>query len=173
MALPKTCGWPCHVFSPTVAFLRCRFKYQFDPRYFAKVVASRAEEAQDSAKHIAADLASGSLDPSHENFSQGMYDLAPKVEKEQPAKQLANAEDGPKFAPNLCWRVSRVVHDLDLSRQLIRKLDAEKGIEDNPLLPKGLAGTSTGAAAATEGTSEGPDAKGNEALKCAHGHYKM
>ncbi|GIL75427.1 hypothetical protein Vretimale_8062 [Volvox reticuliferus] len=131
------------------------FKYQFDPRNFAKVVASRAEEAQDSAKHITADLASGALDPTHENFSQGMYDLAPKLEKE---KQSANGEDGPKFAPDLCWRASRVAHDLGLSRKLIRKLDAEKGIEENPLLPKVTSGTSSGAAQATEGAAEGQQA---------------
>ncbi len=111
----------------------CSFKYQFDPRTFAKIVASRAEEAQDSAKHISADLASGALDPSNENFNQGMYDLAPKVDKDKPP---ANSEDGPKFAPNLCFKPARVAHDLDLSRRLIRKLDAEKGIEENPLLPQ-------------------------------------
>lgn len=124
-----------------------RFKYQFDPRNFAKVVASRAEEAQDSAKHVAADLASGTLDPAHEAFAQGMYDLAPKIEKpaDKPAAAPKEgekaapppAEDaGPKFAPNTCWSAERVAHDLELSRRLIRKLDAEKSIAENPLLPK-------------------------------------
>ncbi|EFJ49682.1 zinc finger related protein [Volvox carteri f. nagariensis] len=141
------------------------FKYQFDPRYFAKVVASRAEEAQDSAKHIAADVASGALDPSHENFCQGMYDLAPKVEKD---KQPGNAEEGPKFAPNLCWRMPRVAHDLDLSRKLIRKLDAEKGIEENPLIPKLSAGASGGVASAADGAPEG-DGAGGDAAAPANG----
>ncbi|GFR47460.1 hypothetical protein Agub_g9186 [Astrephomene gubernaculifera] len=139
------------------------FRYQFDPRNFAKIVASRAEEAQDSAKHIGADLASGALDASHENFSQGMYDLAPKVEKDKPP---ASGEEGPKFAPNLCWRPARVAHDLELSRRLIRKLDAEKSIEENPLLPK-LTGTASGAAALSEGTQEGQPAAAGEGAPAA------
>ncbi|KAG2438958.1 hypothetical protein HYH02_010750 [Chlamydomonas schloesseri] len=146
------------------------FKYQFDPRNFAKVVASRAEEAQDSAKHVAADLASGALDPNHEAFAQGMYDLAPKIEK--PAEKAAAApkegekaappadDAGPKFAPNVCWSAERVAHDLGLSRRLIRKLDAEKGIEENPLLPKLASAPSLGGEAGKDGGEEGDKPEG-------------
>ncbi|KAG2500685.1 hypothetical protein HYH03_001451 [Edaphochlamys debaryana] len=133
------------------------FKYQFDPRNFAKIVASRAEEAQDTAKHVAADLASATLDPANENFAQGMYDLAPKLEKD--AKP--GSEDGPKFAPNLCWRPTRVAHDITLSRRLIRKLDAEKGVEENPLLPALPPGPEPAAAAAGDG-GDGEKAAGGE-----------
>eukprot|EP00198_Chlamydomonas_reinhardtii_P004434 XP_001693770.1 predicted protein [Chlamydomonas reinhardtii] len=122
------------------------FKYQFDPRNFAKVVASRAEEAQDSAKHVAADLASGTLDPAHEAFAQGMYDLAPKIEKpaDKPAAAPKEgekaapppAEDaGPKFAPNTCWSAEREsVGKLDLQLHWLWKVhgvDYYAGIELN------------------------------------------
>ena len=43
---------------------------------------------------------------------------------------------GPKvFAPAICWK--RVAADLKLSRQLIQKLDQEKGIADNVITSVG------------------------------------
>ena len=81
-----------------------------------------------------------------------MYDLAPKVDKEKPP---GNPDEGPKFAPNLCWRPVRVAYDLDLSRRLIRKLDAEKGIEENPLLPKLVPGASAAPAPAVDAAGDG------------------
>ena len=37
-------------------------------------------------------------------------------------------------APALLWKPERVAADLKLSRQLIKKLDKEKGIASNPLI---------------------------------------
>ena len=43
---------------------------------------------------------------------------------------MAADKPGPKvFAPAICWK--RVATDLKLSRQLIQKLDQEKGIASN------------------------------------------
>ena len=39
-------------------------------------------------------------------------------------------------AQEVCWLPSRLANDLQLSQQLIRKLDEEKGIAENTLLPK-------------------------------------
>lgn len=47
------------------------------------------------------------------------------------------SEEGSKaaFAPAVCWRPSRVAVDLALAKKLVRKLDEEKGIQGNTLLP--------------------------------------
>ena len=48
-------------------------------------------------------------------------------------------------APALLWKPERVAADLKLSRQLIEKLDQEKGIISNPLIAADeLNGTPTG-----------------------------
>lgn len=39
-----------------------------------------------------------------------------------------------QVAPALLWKPERVAADLKLSRQLIEKLDEEKGIVSNPLI---------------------------------------
>ena len=50
-----------------------------------------------------------------------------------------------QVAPALLWKPERVAADLKLSRQLIEKLDEEKGIASNPLIAADqLAGPSTG-----------------------------
>lgn len=59
-------------------------------------------------------------------------------------KEGAADKPGPKvFAPAICWK--RVATDLKLSRQLIQKLDQEKGIGGNVITsvgkPEGELGT--------------------------------
>lgn len=45
------------------------------------------------------------------------------------------AEDGnTATAPAILWKPERIAADLKLSRQLIEKLDKEKGIISNPLI---------------------------------------
>lgn len=41
-----------------------------------------------------------------------------------------------KTAPEVCWKPSRLLSDLQLSQDLILKLDEEKGISENTLVPK-------------------------------------
>ena len=47
-------------------------------------------------------------------------------------------EEDPKaksfVAPHVCWSKDRVESDLNLSTELVQKLDAEKGIAENPVL---------------------------------------
>lgn len=38
------------------------------------------------------------------------------------------------FAPSACWKLDRIESDVKLSRELIVKLDQERGVEGNPLL---------------------------------------
>ena len=38
------------------------------------------------------------------------------------------------IAPYVCWSKERIDSDLKLSTELVQKLDAEKGIESNPVL---------------------------------------
>lgn len=38
------------------------------------------------------------------------------------------------IAPYVCWSKERIENDVKLSTELIQKLDAEKGIESNPVL---------------------------------------
>lgn len=55
------------------------------------------------------------------------------------------AQASTQVAPALLWKPERVAADLKLSRQLIEKLDEEKGITSNPLIAADqLNGTSTG-----------------------------
>lgn len=59
-------------------------------------------------------------------------------------KEGAADKPGPKvFAPAICWK--RVATDLKLSRQLVQKLDQEKGIGGNVITsvgkPEGELGT--------------------------------
>ena len=57
----------------------------------------------------------------------------------------AAAQASTQVAPALLWKPERVAADLKLSRQLIEKLDEEKGITSNPLVAADqLNGTSTG-----------------------------
>ena len=41
-----------------------------------------------------------------------------------------------KTAPEVCWKLVRLLSDLQLSQQLILKLDEEKDITENTLVPK-------------------------------------
>lgn len=125
-------------------------RQKYDPRYFEKALAKRAEEAKESAQQLAADVESGKLDPSHADFNQGALELAPKPGETAPqgeakASEGAAAEAAPKapdtpagsapFAPAILWKASRVATDYITSRDLIRKLDQEKGVESNALVP--------------------------------------
>lgn len=57
----------------------------------------------------------------------------------------AAAQASTQVAPALLWKPERVAADLKLSRQLIEKLDEEKGITSNPLIAADqLNGTSAG-----------------------------
>lgn len=57
----------------------------------------------------------------------------------------ATAQAPTQVAPALLWKPERVAADLKLSRQLIEKLDEEKGIAGNPLIAADkLNGTQTG-----------------------------
>lgn len=58
---------------------------------------------------------------------------------------VANGQPATQVAPALLWKPERVAADLKLSRQLIEKLDEEKGITSNPLIAADqLNGTTTG-----------------------------
>lgn len=57
----------------------------------------------------------------------------------------ANGSHVKQVAPALLWKPERVAADLKFSRQLIEKLDQEKGITSNPLIAADeLHGTPTG-----------------------------
>ncbi len=57
----------------------------------------------------------------------------------------ADSQHVTQVAPALLWKPERVAADLKLSRQLIEKLDQEKGITSNPLIAADeLSGTPTG-----------------------------
>ncbi len=60
-------------------------------------------------------------------------------------KEDADGQHHTQTAPALLWKPERVAADLKLSRQLIEKLDQEKGITSNPLIAADeLDGTPTG-----------------------------
>lgn len=60
-------------------------------------------------------------------------------------KEDADGQHLTQTAPALLWKPERVAADLKLSRQLIEKLDKEKGITSNPLIAADeLDGTPTG-----------------------------
>jgi hypothetical protein len=77
-----------------------------------------------TAPRCATWVAHGSVVPSYGRFvrTQGMYDLAPKIDPDKPPSR----EEAPKFAPALCFSPARVALDMRLSRRLLRALDAEK-----------------------------------------------
>lgn len=65
-------------------------------------------------------------------------------------KEDADGQHLTQTAPALLWKPERVAADLKLSRQLIEKLDQEKGITSNPLIAADeLDGTPTGSKHAT------------------------
>lgn len=60
-------------------------------------------------------------------------------------KEDSDGQHLTQTAPALLWKPERVAADLKLSRQLIEKLDQEKGITSNPLIAADeLDGTLTG-----------------------------
>ena len=70
----------------------------------------------------------------------------------------AAAQASTQVAPALLWKPDRVAVDLKLSRQLIEKLDEEKGITSNPLIAADqLNGTSTGWCLRQESTFTVPE----------------
>eukprot|EP00798_Chlamydomonas_sp_ICE-L_P018438 gene18438-24913_t len=129
----------------------------FDPRMFEKALAERNEEAKSSATQFHADVEAGKMDASSAGFNQGMFEAAQLPPKPQGKDGAAGAtENGAApaeggeavteaptdepaeesiFAPSMCWRPTRVATDLKLAAKLIRKLDSEKGIRENALLP--------------------------------------
>jgi hypothetical protein len=94
------------------------------------LLAKKTEEAKDTATQLIEEINSGKVDPKLELFNQGMFELAPKE-----APKEAHPDEAPRYAPALCWKPQRVALDVLLSRQLIRKLDAEKGVTTNPTIP--------------------------------------
>lgn len=75
-------------------------------------------------------------------------------------------------APDVCWKPSRLLNDLQLSQQLILRLDKEKGITDNSLVPRALDApgnpetTSGPSASAAEGEGN-PEVKTEEATEAS------
>ncbi|DBB12129.1 TPA: hypothetical protein ACH3X3_006240 [Trebouxia sp. C0006] len=111
---------------------------RFDPREQEKGLQTRNGEAQEAAKKFAERLLSGGLNPAAEDFNQGEgasetknadTDMADGEQKED-----ADGQHLTQTAPALLWKPERVAADLKLSRQLIEKLDQEKGITSNPLI---------------------------------------
>lgn len=143
----------------------------FDPRSFEKALAKRNEEAAESATRFAEDLSSGGVDAKSAGFNQGMYELAPKPPAQQPAGEQAAGEGGKAqaaeeqrvaYAPSFCWQAQRLATDLLLSRRLIRKLDWEKGLPDNPLLPRSAEAAAAQAEADAAAAQDAAAAKGEQ-----------
>lgn len=77
-------------------------------------------------------------------FSARSADTVMGEDGAQPQGDVA-AQAPTQVAPALLWKPERVAADLKLSRQLIEKLDEEKGITSNPLIAADkLNGASTG-----------------------------
>lgn len=73
------------------------------------------------------------------------------------AEREREGEPAPALAPALCWRPAQVAADLALAKQLMATVDKEKGIGENPLLPRPAAaagGEGEDEAAAAEGQGE-------------------
>ncbi|KAK9804338.1 hypothetical protein WJX72_008084 [[Myrmecia] bisecta] len=136
---------------------------KYDPRAFQKNLKRRNELAAEAAKVFAEDLAGGALDPKAEDFNQG---AGPAVETNGAANGNGAEGNGledeaaqprqpqPPNAPEVCWKEQRVKEDIALSRDLVRKLDEEKGIADNPLLRHAPAPAADGKAEGEEGEKE-------------------
>jgi len=62
-------------------------------------------------------------------------DKEPKEEEKTPEEIKATAVKS-QWAPAAAWQEDRVAEDIKLSQQLIKKLDEENGITQNPLVPK-------------------------------------
>lgn len=115
-------------------------KAKFHPLEQAKGKKVRNDEAQEAAKKFAERLLSGGLNPASPDFNQGEGPADPKSadtvmgeDGAQPQGDAA-AQAPTQVAPALLWKPERVAADLKLSRQLIEKLDEEKGITSNPLI---------------------------------------
>ncbi|CAD7702189.1 unnamed protein product [Ostreobium quekettii] len=126
---------------------------KYDPRVFSEAIERRRTHALEVALKFSEDLKSGNLDPAAKEFNQGAGPGAPKPDKAR-GDTGAEAKTGEKngagggeagasdtggtdgfvgFAPAPCWRSDRVRSDLKLSRELMAKLDSERGVENNPL----------------------------------------
>ncbi|MEW5313813.1 MAG: hypothetical protein WDW38_005350 [Sanguina aurantia] len=125
------------------------YRTTFDPRVFDQALVKRVAEARDTAQQFASDLAESKINPSDPDFHQGAYSLAPKEPEVIVPAVIEPVPAGPKvipgpspppepvptpnYAPSVTWKPERVATDLALSRNLIQKLDSEKGIAGNPL----------------------------------------
>ena len=67
------------------------------------------------------------------------------------------------FAHEVCWKPERVATDLELSKELILKLDAEKGISVNELVeqPEGKVAEKPVTHTETEDAEKGPQENGS------------
>ena len=101
------------------------FRRQFDPRELAPVVERRDAAAQEKAREgtpeNAEKLPPGPLPPP--TPPGGGTDDQSEMKRDHPR------------APLVVWEDGIMAADLTLARQLTRKVDAERGIADNPLAP--------------------------------------
>jgi len=156
---------------------------QFDPREHQKAVDQRNKIAASTASNFLEDWENGKLDPTAEDFNQGngaapaadadadasaddATAAAPSQEAvtspaaaAAPSAAAAAAADpqtprsAKKVAPEVSWQPARLASDLGLARELASKLDAEKGITENPLLADGSSANGKGTSAPNSGGS--------------------
>lgn len=97
-----------------------------------QIIEEHKQRGQEAAKKFAEDLGtSKELDIQSEDFNQGEARNEEQTEEVEGEKSVPENEF---FAPQVCWSFGRVKVDVDLSAELIQKLDAEKEITCNPLI---------------------------------------
>lgn len=110
------------------------FRVKYDPRYFEKAIAKRNDEAKESARIFATEYAAGKVD-AYKGSPEASQDGIPGSEGEK--RKDADLDSG---LPAFFWKPDRVATDIRLSTKLMRKLDTERGLSGNPLLPPGPEG---------------------------------
>ncbi|BBM99694.1 protein MpSE [Marchantia polymorpha subsp. ruderalis] len=122
---------------------------KYDPSRLEAVLSRRNENAKTLAKDFQTDLQAGNLDvgPTAVVFQSAIKEGEPGSEEEvdahgkrrkQPGGLSKDREfDAAPKAPSALADAKRVPKDIDQARALIKKLDAEKGIEGNILLTSG------------------------------------
>eukprot|EP00210_Caulerpa_lentillifera_P009433 g8994.t1 len=103
-----------------------------DPRTIIQIIEQHKQHGQEAAKKFAEDLkTSNEFDIHSDDFNQGVVRNGQQTEDVEGEKSSMEKEF---FAPQVCWSRDRVKVDLELSTELIQKLDTEKEITFNPLL---------------------------------------
>jgi hypothetical protein len=144
----------------------------FDPNTFAEALDARRAAASEEAEKMTDAISKEIYNPASETFHQGTLQEEEAPAAAEPPKQLkqvGGAGQGgevggppppPPVSP-LLWKPERVVADLKLARKLMVVLDAERGLDENPLLSAEL--VAAAAAAAAGGEDGAPEAGQGEA----------